>query len=40
MNLNYTVKGISQTIDSGYLEVIEINTEQFSSVESIEVVYD
>ena len=40
MNLNYTVKGLSQTIDSGYLEVIEINTEQFSSVESIEVVYE
>lgn len=37
MNLDYTVKGTSQTIDSGYLEAVEINTEQFSSVESIEV---
>ena len=37
MNLDYPVKGTSQTIDSGYLEAVEINTEQFSSVESIEV---
>lgn len=37
MNLDYIVKGTSQTIDSGYLEAVEINTEQFSSVESIEV---
>ena len=37
MNLDYTVNGTSQTIDSGYLEAVEINTEQFSSVESIEV---
>lgn len=37
MNLDYTASGTSQTIDSGYMEVVEINTEQFSSVESIEV---
>lgn len=39
MQLDYTFSGTSQTIDSGYLEVAEINTEQFSSVESIEVIF-
>ena len=37
MRTNYTFNGTEQTIDTGKLSVMEINTEQFTEVEGIDI---